>query len=82
MQCIICSQEIKNNFLMLNCQCQNSYHKECILPWINQHRNCPTCRRHWRLNPYQQQLKLITEINRRLHLESIGINSDRHYHDF
>ncbi|MBM3894725.1 hypothetical protein FJ366_03985 [Candidatus Dependentiae bacterium] len=35
----------ENEVYVLACSCKNSgYHKDCIRQWVNQSKNCPTCR--------------------------------------
>lgn len=44
--CVICYDDYKKNHdnecLLL--KCGHIFHEKCITPWINEHRNCPTCR--------------------------------------
>jgi len=47
--CIICLENIKNEFCILNCHCKNQYfHNKCINELINFSRfnkfSCPLCR--------------------------------------
>lgn len=81
LQCPICFEKINNHFIILNCQCHNSYHSKCITKWLNKKNTCPTCRKRWQNNPFsncQQNKQLIENINHRIWLESIGINSNNY----
>ena len=37
-------EESKNRDI-IKLRCNHMYHKECIIPWINIHKNCPLCKR-------------------------------------
>ena len=40
MNCNICMEKIKNEFVMTNCKCRNIiYHKKCIEKWFNISKN-------------------------------------------
>ena len=78
MNCAICQDKITNEFCTLNCGCKYVYHSKCIKTWFKRDLSCPTCRKKWKKKK-KANTELIDEINRRLHLESIGINSTRMY---
>merc|ERR1711988_1351138 len=43
-ECHICQNtETNNNIVKVNC-CNNNYHKDCLIKWLNISRTCPTCR--------------------------------------
>ena len=92
MNCLICSEEVKHDFSILNCNCPHVYHIKCINKWLNINNSCPHCRLKWRKNPYtiikvekkrdRVRRGAITpqhaeEIRHRIFLESIGINSSQ-----
>ena len=37
--------EKSKNRDIIKLRCNHMYHKECIIPWINIHKNCPLCKR-------------------------------------
>lgn len=43
-KCLICHEEINNNFTITSCKCNVIYHSVCYEKWINKNRSCPTCR--------------------------------------
>jgi len=45
--CIICSNEITNHFITLNCNCNYIYHNNCIQEWFQNNLSCPTCRKEF-----------------------------------
>jgi len=90
MDCPICYQKIKKTdpFSILNCNCKNIYHSNCIDIWLNQNKSCPTCRKYFN-KPLLKRLRnriprrrnamtpdVAQELSRRLFQESIGINSN------
>ena len=43
-ECHICQNtETNNNIVKVNC-CNNNYHKDCLIKWLNINKTCPTCR--------------------------------------
>ena len=43
-ECHIChNTETNNNIVKINC-CNNNYHKDCLIKWLNINKICPTCR--------------------------------------
>ena len=43
-ECHICQNtETNNNIIKVNC-CNNNYHKDCLIKWLNINKTCPTCR--------------------------------------
>ena len=92
MECPICYTSIKNEqeFVILNCECKNSYHKLCIEKWHNTNNSCPTCRKKWPIPKFKRSNKPVKKrrnaitpelariLTDRLFLESIGINSSNY----
>ena len=90
MNCLICCEEITTEFAILNCECPYNYHNKCIKKWFKIDRSCPNCRKKW-WNPFDNiptyrvnrtrrnaiNPEQAREIQRRLFLESIGVNSSR-----
>ncbi|XP_065577949.1 E3 ubiquitin-protein ligase goliath-like isoform X2 [Artemia franciscana] len=42
--CAICIEPFKNNETIRHLPCKHDYHKECIDPWLLEHRTCPMCK--------------------------------------
>ena len=43
-ECHICqNNETNNSIIKVNC-CNNNYHKDCLIKWLNINKTCPTCR--------------------------------------
>ena len=62
--CIICSNEISNHFISLNCNCTYIYHNHCINEWFQNNLSCPTCRKAFHYtkpvkNIKQNHLKIL-----------------------
>lgn len=58
MNCPICLEIIDNNFTILTCDCNCSYHTQCINTWLSKNNNCPSCNHKFKSKP---MLKLSTE---------------------
>ncbi len=74
MNCIICSEDITNNLVYLNCNCKYVYHNSCISSWLNTSKTCPTCRRDFNK---KEDIKInredyLRELNDALFYDSIG----------
>ena len=49
-KCIICTNRYYNDdSRMLQFTCTHYYHKDCIIPWIQENTNCPMCRAEMKL---------------------------------
>ena len=35
--CLICLEEISDDFCFINCQCPRIYHNDCINQWFNKY---------------------------------------------
>ena len=47
-ECHICqNNETNNNIIKVNC-CNNNYHKDCLIKWLNINKTCPTCRNEFK----------------------------------
>jgi len=42
--CSICQDAFNDKEEVIDLPCKHYYHCHCILPWLNQHNSCPTCR--------------------------------------
>ena len=53
MNCNICMEEIKNEFVLTNCNCSDIvYHKKCLDKWFNISKTCPFCKNEYIMSPY------------------------------
>lgn len=44
-ECPVCLEKFVNNDQLLSLPCNHSFHKDCLVPWINSnHGKCPCCR--------------------------------------
>ena len=81
MNCNICMEEIKNEFVVTNCNCPDIvYHKKCLEKWFNISKTCPFCKKEYKLAPY----KLKNEkslLEKALFLDSINRFPTNSYDD-
>jgi hypothetical protein len=42
--CSICLDEFKNEDILKKLNCSHIFHKDCLVPWINNYKSCPLCR--------------------------------------
>ena len=73
MECLICQENIKNKFVILNCNCKNVFHNNCIKIWFKNKKSCPTCRKIWNKNVWQSDIEKLKLIKMRLNMEFHGI---------
>ena len=43
-QCTVCQEDYKEDEKLIELPCKHQFHEDCILPWLNIHNSCPTCR--------------------------------------
>ena len=59
--CIICQENITNEFGILNCQCKTLYfHNKCLNEWLTKCNKCPQCSKKFYNKPsnyYNKQSK-------------------------
>tara|TARA_B100000902_G_scaffold194818_1_gene186133 strand:+ start:119 stop:388 length:270 start_codon:yes stop_codon:yes gene_type:complete len=47
-------EEIKNEFVMTNCNCKDIvYHKICLEKWLGISNSCPFCKKEYNISPYE-----------------------------
>ena len=53
MECFICLNNIEKNekFVLLSCDCNNSYHETCVEKWLVKNYTCPICKYKWSHKP-------------------------------
>lgn len=45
MSCPICLEDIRDEFIILNCNCTNTlFHSHCVASWFLIKNNCPICK--------------------------------------
>ena len=44
-QCSVCLMKLKRGDKLVKLDCKHYFHKGCIIPWLENHNNCPNCRR-------------------------------------
>eukprot|EP00081_Caenorhabditis_elegans_P018098 NP_498443.2 Uncharacterized protein CELE_C09E7.5 [Caenorhabditis elegans] len=49
-ECAICLEEMYNFKETIKCECRRRFHSKCATKWLNEKRECPTCRKLM-LNP-------------------------------
>ena len=81
MNCNICLEEIKNEFVKTNCNCQNiTYHKKCIEKWFNISNTCPFCKKEYKSIPFNNKNQ-TSLLEKALFLDSINRFPAHSYND-
>ena len=42
--CSVCKEEFQIGNECMDLPCNHYFHKDCLMPWLNQHDSCPICR--------------------------------------
>ena len=42
--CSVCKEEFQIGNECMDLPCKHYFHKDCLMPWLNQHDSCPICR--------------------------------------
>jgi E3 ubiquitin-protein ligase RNF115/126 len=42
--CPVCKDEFVIDDIIMDLPCEHYFHKDCIMPWLNEHDSCPVCR--------------------------------------
>ena len=42
--CVICLDQYEADSMVIHLKCAHHFHKECGLPWLVEHEECPICR--------------------------------------
>ena len=42
--CTVCQDVLEQGAVTLSMPCGHSFHKECLMPWLQEHNTCPICR--------------------------------------
>ncbi|CAL5395421.1 unnamed protein product [Camellia sinensis] len=42
--CVICLEDFHEERQVMELLCSHKYHSKCLLPWLADHPNCPSCR--------------------------------------
>ena len=88
MNCNICMEEIKNEFVVTNCNCSDIvYHKKCLEKWFNISKTCPFCKKEYKSAPYKakneksllEKALFLDSINRFPTYSYDDRQIDRHY---
>lgn len=57
--CSICIEDYSEDEQLVQLPCEHIFHKDCIMPWIEQHNTCPTCRYELPLtDPFKERERL------------------------
>ena len=43
-ECQVCFDQFKDEDKLYKLPCKHLFHTECILPWLDKHNTCPSCR--------------------------------------
>ena len=72
MNCNICMEEIKNEFVKTNCNCKDIvYHKKCLEKWLGISNSCPFCKKEYTISPYEAKNEKSL-LDKALFLDSIN----------
>jgi len=54
--CAVCQEVYKSGDQALKLPCNHLYHKDCIIPWLESHNTCPTCRYELPTDPEEKKV--------------------------
>lgn len=60
-RCDICLYYYQLDDEVMVLPCAHLYHKECILPWFEEHTTCPDCKSKWLKTRNEDSLEDITQ---------------------
>merc|ERR1719162_1385830 len=43
-QCVVCQEGFKSGDEVVGLPCKHRFHRSCLVPWLERHNTCPTCR--------------------------------------
>ncbi|KAL0482374.1 E3 ubiquitin-protein ligase RING [Acrasis kona] len=55
--CSVCIEDYSINEELTQLPCEHIFHKDCIVPWIQEHNTCPTCRYELPLQEPEEEVK-------------------------
>ena len=57
--CAVCLCDMKDDEICRKTLCNHVFHKDCIDPWMNKHKNCPLCRHNLEKDDFLEHEKLL-----------------------
>merc|ERR1711977_481999 len=60
--CAICHEGYSDDDEMASLPCEHAYHRSCIVPWLQKHNTCPTCRHELPSKKSQSKKKPIVMV--------------------
>ena len=46
--CVICLDQYEADSMVIHLKCGHHFHRDCGLPWLQEHEQCPVCRQHFK----------------------------------
>jgi hypothetical protein len=61
-ECVICLEESLDTEKLITLPCRHTFHEHCVLPWLEKHNSCPTCRYELQHSDTELERKRIDQL--------------------
>ena len=73
-RCSICLESYKHKDTAMKISCSHTFHKDCLLKWLQRHQRCPLCQNSVELTVYGEK-KTYSETSKNLRDDALALYS-------